>query len=169
MVQITKNKIAKVFANNSYYTEKYDTPRKFENAVNREYKKLMEIYNTPLVKTITIDINWSRSGHPSADYFIRYVNGHVSSGRHPSLTGWGYEKRIPMFNNILNAVARQNLFHKRLAVNRFGDNGYSYSPEEDIAPKYDVGGRIDGKFKYYTIDHVAWSKTYDKYIITFKN
>lgn len=170
MVTISKNKIAKAYQH-PYYLKKYDTPRKLENAINREYERLMAIYNTPLVKQISIDMNWSKAGNVSGEFIVQYADGKIRRGKHPSIGGGGFDKRIEMLESILNDVAKQNLFHRRLTPS----DGYSYPPSgyrysiNDIAPRYCVGGRSDGKFKYYTIEHVAWGKTYDKYVINFKN
>lgn len=171
MVQITKNKIAEYFKKYTYYMEKYNTPRKFENAVNKQYDSFMATYNKPLVKRIELNIEWSRNGNPTGSFLVTYVNGKTIRGTHPRIGGGGFDKRLEMMESILNSVAKQNLYHKRLVASTgydFSNSGYRYQPDTELLPRY-VLGHPEGKYKYFTIEHVAWGQTYDRYVITFKN
>lgn len=174
MVQITKNKIAQYFKKHTYYLEKYNTPRKFENAVNREYEKFLQTYNKPLVKTIELDIEYGRNGNgnPSGEFFVVYENGETKRGEHPRIGGGGFDKRLEMLESVLNGVAKQNLYHRRLTPStgyNFSHSGYRYQPDTELLPRYVLGGATQGKYKYFTVEHVAWGKTYDRFVIKFKN
>lgn len=166
MVQITKNKIAQYLK--KYRSDELNTPRKFENAVNRECKRVAEIYSRPLVKEINVDMDWTKSRTwgwcPKATAYVTYANGSHAEFNFATVTGYGYSKSDALLTKILNEVALQNLYHKRLNPNAGLREGYYYN---SIYPHYTIT-RDDSDFAFFSIKHVASGKSYDGYLIKFR-
>lgn len=166
MVQITKNKIAQYLK--KYRSDELNTPRKFENAVNREYETAVEIYSRPLVKQIDVEMNWIKNRTwgwcPKATVYVTYVDRSQDRFDFATVTGYGSSKSNALLTKILNRVALQNLYHKRLSPNAGLREGYYY---KSIYPHYDIN-RDNGDFAFFSIKHVASTNVYDGYLIKFR-
>ena len=166
MVQITKNKIAQYLK--KYRSDELNTPRKFENAVNREYKRAVDISSRPLVKEIDVRMNWTKNRTqgwcPKATAYVTYANGSHDRFDFATVTGYGYSKSDALLTKILNEVALQNLYHKRLNPNAGLHEGYYY---KSIYPHYDIN-RDDSDFAFFSIKHIASGDTFDGYLIKFR-
>lgn len=177
MVQITKDKVAK-YLKNSYRMAELNTPRKFENAVNRIYEELVEIYNRPLVKEMVIKMEWKNNRHygwnPSAVALVKYVNGKTAVFEAKAkVASGGYAKDIHVIEMLLNKAATQNLYHKRLSAYTDVRKGLEmkgkgfHVGDSGLYPYYDIGSK-SGKFSFFTIDHTVDSRVYDEFVIKFR-
>lgn len=177
MVQITKDKVAK-YLKNSYHMTDLNTPRKFENAVNRTYEELVEIYNRPLVKEMVIKMEWKNNRHygwnPSAVALVKYVNGKTTVFEAKAkVASGGYAKDIHVIELLMNKAAKQNLYHKRLSAYKDVRQGLQevgkgfYVDKSGLFPFYEIGSK-SGKFSFFTIDHTVDSQVYDEFVIKFR-
>lgn len=167
MVNITMDKVAKYLKSRPYLMAELNTQRKFDNAVKRRYKDLVEIYNRPLVKEMLIRMTWKKNStygrNPSAVAFVKYVNGKTGVFEAKAkVSSGGYDKAIHLIEVLMNDAAVQNLYHKRLSTYKDRKGFY----EDELYPFYDIGSK-NGKFSFFTIDHIVNSQVYDEFLIKF--
>lgn len=167
MVNITMDKVDKYLKSKPYLMAELNTQRKFDNAVKRRYENLVEIYNRPLVKEMLIRMVWKKNStygrNPSAIAVVKYVNGKtgVFEAKAKVASG-GYDKGIHLIEVLMNDAAVQNLYHKRLSAYK-DRKGFQ---EDELYPFYDISSK-NGKFSFFTINHIVDSPSYDEYLIKF--
>lgn len=171
MTNITMEKVAKYVK--KYHGKDYDTPRKFENAVKREYEKLMKLYNKPLVKEIVVKMEWKKnnvwSGNPTGTAYVQYENGATSvitEKMKMSLSSFGYARDSALLEIILNKVARQNLYHKRLSAYKNKNKGF-WVGSNGLSRHYSLDG-TEGEYSFFTIKRTAWTVAYGEFVIKFR-
>ena len=167
MVTITKSGIADALKTSEYHMKEFNTPKKFETAVNRAYKAFMKTYDKPLVKTMEIHIKWNKNKtvarYPSAEVIITFVNGDKVIYK-DKISESGVNIDIELIERILNACAIQNILHKRITPG-LQLSGVVWRSRMSF-PYYKVNDR-NGKFFNFNITHLSSERMSDKYIIKF--
>ena len=169
MATISKPEIAKLLKASKLEMSKLTTPKKFENKVNKIYDTFMETYNKPLVKSIKIQMTWSKSRNwgmnPSAEAYVKYVNGQYAKYSDKINTGSGYDKATQIIKNLMNYSSLRNILHKRIVPekNYHGINWYN----KLHLPSYALNDD-QGEFFNFTIKHTISAPAYDEYEIKFK-
>ena len=167
MPPITKEAIARDLKLDITRRAKLKTVAQWNNEVNKIHKNYMDIYETPLVKDMTVTLSWKNSkSHgkiPHALVIINYTNGtfkaFIQKLSRPDLA---YNKTLSLLQLVLNNYAQQNILHKRLSPNKnySGIVGHRFA---DKLPTYYLH-KEEGKFYNFTIKKTP---TQNEYIIKF--
>jgi hypothetical protein len=164
MVSITKTSIARYVKNSPYYMESLDTKCKFDSAVEKQYKEYLKAYNSPIVKRMDVDIEYSKSGNATASVSGVNKDGSYFRGSGFRANSIGYSKSMELLCRILNTYAISNLLHKKSLFNmqyvNYYKNGYSLPIFTLDAEEVVKGG--------YTITRTANGKQFESYTILFK-
>jgi len=164
MVSITKTSIAKYLKGFTSEMERLNTPRKFENAVEKQYKEYLKAYNSPIVKRMDVDIEYSKAGNATASVSGVNKDGSYFRGSGFRANGGGYSKSMDLLCRILNTYAISNLLHKKSLLNMQYVHDYKdgYS-----LPRFSLGAEEVVKGSY-TITRTANGKQFESYTILFK-
>ncbi len=144
--------------------ERLNTPRKFENAVEKRYNKYLKAYNTSPVKRMTVQIEYSRTGNAKASVSGVRKDGSYFNGSGFSAGGSGYSKSMSLLQTILNTYAVSNLLHKKTLSNM--EYTHAYNDGYNM-PYYSLG---DDEIRKggYTITKTASGTLFEQFEIVFK-
>lgn len=166
-----------------HYAEEYDTPKKLENAIKKDYGKYSDLYNKPLVKKIVINIPYKNSRTwgrvvTNGTAEITYVNGETEYVTGLKASGYGYDKGQSILMNVMNKYARQNLLdYEPLLKDEYASKGRGGWDGQDLAGisvdgfgqlRYGFGG-TRGQYFNFDITENVLSDSFDQYVVTFKN
>lgn len=166
---ITKKEIAN-------FADDYKTLRGVENALSRINSEMETEINKPLPIRIELDVNWKRSqtwGHnPSVDMRWEDASGewHYEE-RAGYASGCGYDKHSSAVAMALNKFInlRYSVRNKNFKKSPYGiyKSEYSYCYFEGGVGMSCYPRIMD--WLGYDMKHVAWTDTYDKWVITKKS
>lgn len=164
MVSITKTSIAKFLKGWDSEMKILNTPRKFENAVEKRYKEYLKVYNTSPVKKMTVKIEYSRAGNAKASVSGVRKDGDYFNGSGFSATGSGYDKTIDLLSTVLNHYAKSNLLHKKSLVNM----EFTSSHNDGYGMPYYSLGSEEIRKGGYTITKTANGTLFEQFEIVFR-
>ena len=164
MVSITKKSIAKYLKGFPSEMNRLNTPRKFENAVEKRYNEYLKIYNTSPVKAMTVQIEYSKAGNAKASVRGVRKDGSYFNGSGFSATGSGYNKSIDLLSRVLNTYAKSNLLHKKSLANMEYTGAYN---DGCNVPYYSLG-HDEIRKGGYLITKTANGSLFEQFEIIFK-
>lgn len=165
---MTENEIKYKNENNTYKTERGIL--NFLAKINTEYEKRATM---PKVKRLEIEIVWVKNRTwgviPHASMSWEDTNGWHYEENAAIASGWGYDKSSSVVAERFNKVCSGMLWNKRRSRKKvpYGIYFRGYFPYFEggvgMGCYPSIAAFLGGK-----MEHVADTKTYDKYVFTFK-
>ena len=150
----------------------YKTERGLMNFFAKRNSDYQERASRKDVKRIEIEMTWRKSVYgycPRADMRVNYADGHNEYFENCAYAGgWGYDKASTVMAECLDLVCSGMLWKRR----KPRKIPYGISIKNTYFPHFEGGIGVDcyrdiAEFLGGKMEHVANSKTYDKYVFTF--